>query len=327
MKQKLHEKLTLFASNSQEMKKEFKWRNSLTRRLAALLYAFEDKPVDCNAIRECLDLIKSSAGIFSIFRGNMVLCVATMLSFKDNRKELFAQTKAVYEMMKDVKFCASDYLAVAAYEIAVNANPDNYEEIVSRARAFYKGMKAKGFFRTGEDDYIFTSMLGLSDIDVKEGTERIQHFYRKLKPDFLSGNSVQMLAQILVLAGESDLAVHRLYDLRKELKNRKLRLDKTFTLSSLGIFALLSVDTNTIVQDIEDAETFLKTQIGFGSFRITKQERLLLAASIVASVYAENEKDGVLKASVSTNIASIIITQQAAMIAAVSASGSAASSH
>lgn len=114
------------------MKTEFKWRKALIRRLSSLLYAFEDKPVDCAAIRECHALIKNCVGIFSVFRGNMAL----LLSLKENREEFFAQTKAVYGMMKDVKFLPSDYLAVAAYEIAANADPSNYEDIGLRARAF-----------------------------------------------------------------------------------------------------------------------------------------------------------------------------------------------
>ena len=325
MKQELQEKLTLFAANSQTMKREFKWREPLTIRMAALLFAFENKPVDCSAIRECHALIKSNTGIFSTFRGNMVLCVAAMLSLKENREKLFAQTVAVYKMMKDVKFRASDYLAVAAYQIAANTNSDNYQNIVVRTRAFYDGMKTNGFFRTGEDDYIFAAMLGLSDIDVKEGTNRIEQLYRQFKPDFLSGNSVQMLAQILVLAGKSDLVAERLFKLREELKNKKLRFDKSFTLSSLGILVLLPVDIDTIVQDIEEANTFLKTQKGFSPLWVTKQERLLLTASIVASMYAENAKNDVLTASISTSITGIIIAQQTAMIAAVTASGAAAS--
>jgi hypothetical protein len=201
--------LTVFANNWQTIKKKFKLHHSSTKRLAALLYAIDNKPIDCIAIRECHSLIKKNTGIFSAFRGNMVLGLAAMLSLKENRKDIFARTVSVYKMLKKEGFRASDYLAVAAYEIASNEKLDDYQQIARRARVFYKGMKANSFFRTGEDDYIFSAMLGLSDIEVEDGIERIELLYQRFKSEFWSKNSIQMLVQILVLGEESDLAVDR----------------------------------------------------------------------------------------------------------------------
>lgn len=42
-------KLNLFAENVQIIEKEFAWRNALTKRLAAILYAQESRTVDCEA--------------------------------------------------------------------------------------------------------------------------------------------------------------------------------------------------------------------------------------------------------------------------------------
>ena len=97
-------------------------------------------------------------------------------------------------------------------------------------------------------------------------------------------------------------------------------------LPSLGVLALLPVETDNIVKDIVEAQAFLRTQKGFGSFSVTKQELLLYTAAIVASEYAEDVKSGVVTASISTSIASIIIAQQTAMIAAMSASAAVAAS-
>ncbi|MDR0491862.1 MAG: DUF4003 domain-containing protein, partial [Oscillospiraceae bacterium] len=80
MTSKTEGKLNLFVSNAQTIKKEFTWQHDLTRRLAALLYAQENNPVECEAIRQCHTMIKSSAGVFSAFRGNMSLCIAALLS-------------------------------------------------------------------------------------------------------------------------------------------------------------------------------------------------------------------------------------------------------
>lgn len=58
----------------------------------------------------------------------------------------------------------------------------------------------------------------------------------------------------------------------------------------------------------------------------TTQELLLFTAALVAGEYARSVKDGILTAALSTSITNIIIAQEAAMIAAISASTAAAAS-
>jgi len=322
MKNEIQSKLALFAANAQAIRKDFTWHDTLVKKMAALLYALDNRSIDCAAIRDSHTQIKNSTGVFSTFRGNMALCVATILSLK-NRVDLFAHTMSVYEMLKNEKFRASDYLVVAAYEIASQAKPEEYGQVVTRTREFYDSMKSKGFFRIGQDDYIFSAMLGLSDIEVKAGTERIEQLYQRFKPEFRSGNSVQALAQVLVLSGDCDTTINRILTIRDMMKSQKIRLDKAYTLPSLGVLALLPVDVNTLVRDIEESVAFLRAQKGFGSWSVDKQALLLFATAIVASVYAKDIENGAITASVSTSIASILIAQQAAIIAAVSASAAA----
>ena len=143
-------KFILFAENTQAVKKEFRWHDALTKRLAALLYAIENKPVDCKAIRESYNLIKNNVGIFSVFRGNMSLCIAAMLSLKDNRQKIFSDMLTIYDMMRKAKFRASDYTAVASYQIAAYAERDKVQETINRTKEFYDGMKANRRLHTGQ---------------------------------------------------------------------------------------------------------------------------------------------------------------------------------
>ncbi len=72
----------------------------------------------------------------------------------------------------------------------------------------------------------------------------------KFHRDSFSKNSVQTLAQVLILSGDCDAAANRVLALRDALRDQKLRLDKTYTLPSLGVLALLPVEKDSIVQDI-----------------------------------------------------------------------------
>lgn len=326
MKSTVKNTLELFANNTHIIKNQFFWQNTLTKRLAALIYAQKDKTVDCNAIRQCYDLIRQNTGAFSAFRGNMALYVAAMLSLSADAQEIFNQTLKVYGLLKDVKFRASDFLVVAAYLIAARSDASEHRDAVNRTRNFYNEMKTRHFFHTGQDDYIFAAMLGLTDLDPAEGTERMDRLYRLLKDEFWGKNSVQALAQVLVLGDSDDHVVHRVLVLRDMLRAQKIKLDKAYTLPVLGILALLPAEIETIVNDIGETRDALREQKGFGPLSVTAQELLLFAASIAAGDYTDSVKDGVLTAALSTGISNIIVAQHVAMIAAISASTAAAAS-
>jgi hypothetical protein len=324
MKPEIQNKLELFAENIQIVKKDFTWQNMLVKRLAALLYAQANRQADTAMIRSCYDLIKNETGVFSAFRGNMSLCLAALMSLAKNQNELFGKTREVYTLLKGEKLHRSDFLVVAAYQIASQTEVTNYASVVARTREFYDGMKANHFFMTGQDDYIFAAMLGLSNLEVNCGVERIEQIIQQLKGEFWDRNSVQSLAQVLVLGGKSEDVIDRVLALRDALRAQKIKLDKTYTLPTLGVLALLPVDIETIAGDIAEAQTFLRSQKGIGSFRVPTQELLLYAAAIVAGEYAADVKNGILTAALSTSITNIIIAQEAAIIAAVSASSAAA---
>ena len=319
-------KLALFASNAQAIRNEFTWHNAMTKRFAALIYAQENKVIDCGSIEQCHTLMKSHTGFFSSFRGNMSLCIATLLSLSPDPQELFDKTLQVYDLLKASKLRSSDFLAVAAFQIASQAEPVNYQTTVDRTRDFYDGMRAHNFFITGQDDYIFAAMLGLSDLAVTSGTERIAEVVDRLKNEFWSKNSVQNLSQILALGNSCDATVSRVFTLRDALRAQRIRLDKAYTLPTLGALALLPVDIDTIVNDIAEGQKILREQKGFSSWSVSKQELLIYVAAVTAGEYADSYSNGVVTAAVSTSLTNIIIAQQVAMVAAVSASSAAAAS-
>ncbi|GAB1157828.1 DUF4003 domain-containing protein [Paenibacillus illinoisensis] len=326
MEQQHAARVELFVSNTQIIKKSFKWQNPMMHRLAALLYAGENKTADGEAIRQSHDLMKQNTNLFSVFRGNSAISIAAMLSLTTDQESKLADTLHVYDLMKQIKFRTSDFLAVAAYQIAAQAAPDQFQYTVERAKAFYDQMKAKHRFLTGQDDYIFAAMLALSDLDVESGVDRMEQLYRELKPEFSPGNSVQALTQVLVLGDDNPESSARVLALQEAFRKRNIRLDKTYTLSSLGVLSLLPVHQDTLVDQVQETFDWLRDQKGFGAWSITKQELLLFSSALVAVQHVENLRSGVLTTTLSTSITNIIIAQQAAMASAAAASAAAAAS-
>jgi hypothetical protein len=319
-------RLELFSDNALEMKEAFPWKNAMVNRLAALLYAAEDKRVDVGAIRAALELIKENTGMFSSFRGTSGMCIAALLSLSGGQQSQLTNSLAVFEMMKNAKFRTSDYTVVAAYQIAANSAPDQYLRIVERAKAFYDGMKTTRRFLTSYDDYIFAAMLGLSDIAVDSGVKRMEQLYAELKPEFFSGNSVQSLTQVLVLGEEAPASAARVLELREAFRARNIRMDKQFTLSSLGVLSLLPISKEELVNAVSETYETLRAKKGFGKWTVLEQELLLLSNSLVAFKYVEDVQNGVVSATLSTSITNIVIAQQTAITAAAAAAAAAASS-
>ena len=321
-----HDRIALFADNAQAIKKGFTWHNTMTRRLAAFLYAQVDKPVDGEYIRQCYMLMKQNTGLFSMFRGNMAICVAAMLSLSEDPQKQFDETLKVYEMLKVEKLRASDYLAVAAYIIAEQVKPGYQQDAVTRTRAFYDIMKKRHYFTTGQDDYIYAAMLGLSELEAASGMKRVGQFYDRLKNEFWDKNSVQALSHVLVLGGSDDSSAARVVELRNAFRARRIRLDKSFTLPALGILALLPVETETIVQSIYQMQKSLREQRGFSKWSVSAQELLLYAVALVTDEYLDSEDKGIVSATISTGVTGIIIAMEVALIVTIAAASAAAAS-
>lgn len=322
MDAKALQRLDLFAENTYGAKDGFFWQDSSIRRLAALLYAAQDRAMDVTAIRQCMDLIKRSAGIFSYFRGNFALVMATQLSLCADPETVLHRTLQVYDAMKQTGFRSSDYLVIASHQIASAAPADATDTVVRRAKAFYTGMRSDHFLLTGQDDYIFAAMLGLSDIDVSSGVERLEREYQALRPEFIftSGSGIQALAQVLVLGGESPDAHRRVMALRQHLRQAGLRLDRSDTLSSLGVLALLPTAVDVLAAEVEETAGTLRAKKGFSGWSVQKEELLLHSAALVAYHYVDQARRGVLQSALSTSIANILIAQQSAVAASTAAS-------
>jgi len=323
----LNDKLTLFVSNTQDLKGSFTWSGGpLVKRMAALLYALEGRRIDVEAIRRCYDMIKRNAGIFSYFRGTMAICLSALLALTSDPDAVFDDTLNVYDMLKKEGFWGSEFLVVAAYEIARQAEASDYKTVAGRSRAFYDGMKKNRFFITGYDDYIYAAMLGLSDLDVEVGVERVEIFNSRLRREFSNKNSVQTLAQTLALSSPDGDAVDRVLALRDAFRASGVRMDRLFTLSSLGVLALLPAEPGEIAGKVAQAKDMLRAQRGFGVMTLTTQALLLYAAALVTDEYMQNIRDGLLTATLSTSITNIIISQQTTMVAILAASQAASSS-
>jgi hypothetical protein len=311
MKREAQARLELFSGNLKTIKKGISMTFGTDRRTAALLYAVKGKTINRTAIEDSYAVLKKATSSISSFRQHAPLCVAAMLSLETDPKGTLDRALAVYGMLRDIKFRSSSFLAIAALQIATGAKPKDHQTAVARMRSFYDRMKEKNWLHTGADDYILAAMFALSGADEGSAVDSIEELYQRLRREFRSKGGVLALAQVLVIGGQTaPSAAERVLALRDALKAKKIRLDRSSSIPSLGILSQLPVDADKVAQEIKDAETFLRAQEGMG----TPKEIQLYAAAIVSSMYPQDAERGLISASVSTSMINILISLQIAMI-------------
>ena len=305
MKPEIYNKLNLFVGNTRAMS-GFTWQSAYVKHIAAFLYTQENRQVDIAAIQNCYSFIKNQVGMFSPLRGQMSLGIATLLSLKSNQFMLFEEMRKVYAMMRNARFYGSNSLVIAAYQIALHTAPENYTKIIANTRAFYDGMKSRHRFLTQQDDYIFSALLGLSNLNIAETLDYIEQIFQYLKGS-LNGNICQRLAQIFVLSGEPNLTAEQMFALMEALKAQKISFNRNYTLPILAVIAMDIVDINIVVRNIMESQALLRKQKGIGSSWMNMQDVL----AIIASDNASETKNNLLNVTLFT-IVSSILAQEAA---------------
>ena len=322
MEQTINEKVELFVENTNSAKNAFRWDFDQTKRLIALLYARENRQIDCQAIKDARQLVKRNTGILSSFRGNISLFFAALLALSGEPETVLNKSIDVFNLLRQERMKNSDFLVIAAYEIASQTETVRFNEVVVRTAQFYEGLSDRRFFLSDQDDYVFAAMLALSDIELTSGLQRIESIYQKLWGEFKGRNSVQNMSQILALGGLDLVCTDRVLRLRDAFRKQHIKLDKPHTLSSLGVLAMLPIEVETIVNDVDEVQKKLRQSKGFGRFTVSTDELLLFATAIVSGNYARQLSDNTLSATLATSIANIILVQQALMIASIVATTS-----
>lgn len=328
MTNQLQQKTDLFIRNVQIMKDNFKWDYGLVHRMIAFLYTGDNKEVDIDGIKNAKKLIKENTGIFSAFKdSNTILIAATMVAMHGSPHDFFEKTMNIYNRMKEAGFHASNYLTISSLLIAKKVEEANYDFAIQNTKNYYDSMKKEHRFLTSSDDYIFATMLGMSELSIDSTIREIEDCYRLLKEDFYSGNSVQSLCHVLAFGEEgASIKCSRVLKIYETLKEKKCKLGKDGELTSLGVLALVTDNVDKITDDIVQVSDYIHSKKGFGSFLVSGSERSRYAAALVSSLYVQDLNDDILNITLQNSLTNILIAQETAMIIAITTTTVAASS-
>lgn len=325
MEKELKDLCKSFIKNKDLIKGTIGWQSPYIYPICAAMYVDKRVEVNPSKLLECKEILKSKTGIFSNFRAIPELTVIVMMSLSENPEETLERSLKIYEKFKE-SYWASQYLPVASMIISESDKKEYYEKICLRSKEIYKLMKSEHPFLTGGEDSVFATILALSEKSNEEMIRDMESCYEILKPEFFSKNSVQSLTHVLGLVeGVPSEKCRKVMELFNKLKDRGHKYSTGYELSTLGVLAMIPVDTNTLVSQLLEVDEYLSKENGYGILGLGKKQRLMHAGMILNSYYLRDRENLMKGATISATLA-LITAQQAATMTAISASIAASSS-
>lgn len=306
-----------FIADRDIIKATFPWDNTYIIHVCALAFVSRSHAVSADTLKECRKLLEQHTSIFSNFRGNTKLPTVTHLACTNDPLETLRESMAIYSTMKE-HFYGSEYLAYISAVLTEMISRDRAEEIAVRAKQIFQRMKKEHPFLTGSEDSVFSVLMAFSEKSEDTLISEMEQCYKQLKPHFFDSNAVQTLSHVLVLSdGTPEEKCTKLLSLHGALNKAKLDYGTRHELSVLGSLSLLDVPEETLVQEISQADAFLREQKGYGIFSIDKPTRLMHAVMLVSALHSGNST---AQTSAMTGTLAMVAAQQAAMCAVIASS-------
>ena len=316
MKQKLNILCENFIKNRDVIKETFKWESSYMFPVCASIFTDKGVLADRKTLLNCNQHLKDNTGVFSNFKGNSKLATVSFLATSNNPEEKLKKAFEIYNVLK-TNFSSSEYLALGAIMLADLAEERNFSDVSAKAKEIYKIMKSHHPFLTSREDSVFCILLALSNKTNEENLIESEKCYNLIKSHFFNKDAVQSLSHVLALCDDSaEIKTDKVMEIYNKLLDKKYKYGKGYELASLGVLAMLPVHVDVIINDLIYVDSFLSKQKGYGFFSVSKTERLMHSAMIVASHHADKKDADMLTSTIHSSIFPLIIAQQAAVMAA-----------
>ena len=324
MKETLKQRCELFIQNRDIIKSEFGWQSTYMYPLCANIYTSKNQTVNVDQMNYCKSILKEKTGVFSNFRGTSQMATITILAMSHNPEQQMERMLELYSKLKEY-FSTSTYLTVSAAMLVDLIQPNQYDKVVNRTRDIYDLMKQAHRFLTSSEDSTFAALLAVSNLEEEYIAEEMEKCYQILKGHFNSRNAVQSLSHVLTLGeGLAEDKCNKVIEIFDYLYEHGYKYGKNYELATLGVLAMLDVDTEILCQEIMEVDDFLKEQKGFGAFSVGSKQRLMYAALLAMNEYIPSKE--IWQATTLNSVISIVIAQQVAICASIAATSAAAAS-
>ncbi len=315
----------LFMENKRRIGKSFAWENSHMPFVAAAELTVKGAMADVEKMKECEGILKKNTGAFSELKGFAKLPLLVKMIYKEDPADFIAKVQKVEKSLKK-PISDANYRLLTAISLVEFADESQYEEMVETTKLIYNDMKSHHKFLTASDDMPAAALLALSGRPVEVISEDMEACFNILKTKFKRSNGTQSVSQVLALS-TMDITVkcQRLIDIYDALKAAKCGIGSGYReFSILACLAATEISVDELVQEIVEADLYIKSQKGFGSFSLDTTKRRLYAALMVLTALSDGATvSGAVSNAVAAEIAAAI-AEEVAVICSIMACSTAA---
>ncbi len=302
----IKEKCDLFISNINLLSQRYKKYSNDVLLISSIILVGYDKEVDIIELEKCGQIIKENEHKLSEFRGKFYLPLITKMSLSNEPEKYYLRVRMTYEMLNQNEWLGSSYKIVAAMSICDNVNEYNVADVVDKTLLIYKKMKDIHPYITTDEDITFASLLAVTDMEVDRLIREMERCYDYLKGRLKHSNAIQSLSHVLTL-GTDDVTdkCSKVINVYNDLKQRGKKYGSYYELSALGVFSMIDIKADEIVEDICLVDDYLKHMKCFGYFNIGEARRLMYSALLVSDVYIPKQFNAE-QVSISSTIAALL---------------------
>lgn len=303
-------KCKILVQNRDILKNEFQWASTNMIPLCAYYFAEQGKRVDAVRMKECKQLMKKSAGVFTRVKGDDLYPFAAMLALQKNVNKALEERMQVYQTL-EMHYQPSVWLTMAAFLLAEKQEEKEIciEETITRALHLEEKVKEQKEVR--EEDRILYLLLALSEKEESTLSGNLETYYEQLQKRNLSEEVIPALAAILTLAdSQPDETVHRLDEAVQEVNKYQLRMGEGVESIALGMIAAANKgEITSYVEDASKLNEYLKGQKGFDSIYLAANQRLTYAILLATANDAPSISQQITMVSVLNSVLSLTVLE------------------
>ena len=205
-------------------------------------------------------------------------------------------------------------MALAAVLICDFGRQDEAEDLIAKAEQIKSLMNKEHPVLTSTEDTSFIMLLALTEKSVDTIIKDIDEAYDYLKRTCkvkASSDAVQGLCEVLAISyGDTKEKCDKVVRIFNTFSDRGAKFGTDSEFIVLGSLINANIDTDTLVNEVLEAEARLKDLKGFKDSEMDRKKRMMYASMLVAEVYGM--QSAVIGNSIISNALSTVITKQIA---------------
>ena len=314
MNNALDQKCDLLIRNCSVIHRKYFLNDKLLALMASLIFTSEDKEADTQRLKECKKILEKNTGLLSNLRENPELVILSKMALSDDPEKYIKNVSEVYKKIHKGTKLENSYMALSAVLICDLGRQDEADDLIAKADQIRTLMDKAHPVLTSADDTSFIMFLALTDKSADTIVKDIEEAYDYLKNTCkvkASSDAVQGISEVLAISyGDTKDKCDKVVRLFNTFTDRKAKFGNGSDFIVLGSLINVNTDTDTLVNEVLEAEVRLKDLKGFKDDELDRQKRMMYASMLVAETYGM--RSAVIGNSIISNALTTVISKQIA---------------